>query len=216
MKSVLFDLDGTLLDTLDDLMISVNYTMEKLGFPLHSRKEIRAFVGNGAANLILQSLPENKKDLQEEALAIFKEHYAAHSDDNTRPYPEVDRLLSNLKKKGYQIAIISNKPDFAVKTLAKKYFPLADLANGEIAGIPRKPAPDGVNLVLEQFGSEKHETLYVGDSDVDVITAKNAEIPCIAVTWGFRDRDVLEKAGAEVFADSCEELERAIERIFNH
>ena len=206
MKSVIFDLDGTLLDTLQDLFFSVNATLEEMGLPLRTKREIRAFLGNGARNLLQQSLPDHKKDRVDEALAIFQPIYALHSQDTTSPYPGITPLLEQLKKDGFGLGIVSNKPDFAVQTLGKNHFPIIPFAVGEREGIRRKPNPDSVLEAMRALGSTQGECVYVGDSEVDVATAIAAGIPCIAVTWGFRDREALAEAGATVFADTAEEL----------
>jgi len=206
MKAVLFDLDGTLLDTLADLANATNYSLEKLGFPRRSVKEVRSFVGNGVVRLLTQALPEDKKDAIDEILPVFYEYYGSHSEVETRPYHGILPLLDRLKGEGYGLAVISNKPDFAVQTLAKKYFPNVGFAVGEREGIRRKPFPDSTEEALLYFGAHRDEVLYVGDSEVDVETAANAKIPCVAVTWGFRDREELIRCGAEHLADTADEL----------
>lgn len=206
MKAVLFDLDGTLLDTLEDLYLSVNYSLKSLGLPERTRKEVRRFLGNGMENLVTRSLPDDDKKCLPEALALFREHYGAHSEDHTAPYEGIPALLDRLEKEGYALAIISNKPDFAVQTLAKTHFPRIGYAAGEREGIRRKPEADSLLLAMEAMGVKKEDCLYVGDSEVDVLTAKNTGIPCIAVTWGFRDPEDLTEAGAAHLADTTDEL----------
>ncbi|MBR2860469.1 MAG: HAD family hydrolase [Clostridia bacterium] len=209
-KAVVFDLDGTLLDTLEDLYLSVNYALEKLSYPLRTREEIRAFVGNGVANLILRALPENAPDF-EECLKIFKEHYSLHSEDHTAPYNKVIEMLDALNEKNIPCAVVSNKFDGAVKRLCEKYFgSRITFALGERPDFARKPAPDGVFIALDELKVKKEDALYVGDSEVDVLTAKNANIDCVCVLWGFRDKEELVRAGGTTFAETVEELTKII------
>lgn len=213
MKAVLFDLDGTLLDTLADLANATNYSLEKLGFPRRSVKEIRAFVGNGVVRLLAQALPDDKKDAIDTILPIYNEYYASHSEIETRPYDGVLPLLDRLREEGYGLAVISNKPDFAVQTLAKKYFPAIEFSVGEREGIRRKPFTDSIEEAIRQLGADRDEVLFVGDSEVDVETAVNAKLPCVAMTWGFRDRDELIQCGAEHLADTADELYALIHEL---
>ncbi len=213
MKAVFFDLDGTLLDTLEDLCISVNFTLQKMDLPKRSTKEIRSFLGNGVVNLMKKSLPDYAKDRLEEALPIFREHYGKHSEDHTQPYPGIPQLLERLQKEGYVTAIISNKPDFAVQTLTRTYFPTVSFSVGEREGIRRKPHPDSILEAMRLLKVEKENCLYVGDSEVDVQTAKNLGMACVALTWGFRDREDLLEAGAEHLADTAQELYEKIEEL---
>ena len=206
MKAVLFDLDGTLLDTLADLANATNYSLEKLGFPRRTVKEIRHILGNGVVNLLTRSLPEGKEDAIDEILPVYNEYYAAHAEVETRPYEGVLPMLDRLKEEGYGLAIISNKPDYAVQTLAKKYFPTIEFAVGEREGIRRKPHTDTIEEAIRLLGVDRSEVLFVGDSEVDVETAINADIPCVAMTWGFRDRDELIECGAKYLADNADEL----------
>ncbi len=206
MKAVLFDLDGTLLDTLEDLTVAVNFALTKMGFPNRKPEEIRRFLGNGAANLVWSSLPEENKDALPETLPIFRAYYEKHNREKTRPYPGILPLLERLKGEGFCLAMISNKPDYAVQSLAEEHFSILDYAVGEREGVARKPAPDSIFQALTVLGVEKQSSLYVGDSEVDVQTAKAAGIPCIAVTWGFRDLDQLIASGAEHLAHTADEL----------
>ena len=189
-KAVIFDLDGTLLNTLDDLADSTNYALSRFGYPTRTIEEVRQFVGNGVAKLIERAIPEGKNNPNfEKCLAIFKENYAQNMYNKTAPYNGIIEMLSNLKSKGIKIAVVSNKFDLAVKELCKKYFEgFIDFAAGEneAQGIKKKPAPDTVISVLNEFNFASEDAVYVGDSDVDIMTAKNSKMPCISVTWGFR------------------------------
>lgn len=198
MDTVIFDLDGTLLDTLEDLTDSVNYAMRKFGFPEHTIAEVRSFVGNGAPKLLERSIPQGVGNpAYEAALAAFKAHYAEHCEDKTSPYEGVPEMLAELKGQGYHLAIVSNKFDGAVKKLCKKYFgDFISVSIGESAEVKRKPAPDTVYRALRELGSDAARAVYVGDSEVDIQTAKNAALPCISVTWGFRSEERLRSEGA--------------------
>ena len=210
-EAVIFDLDGTLLNTIDDLADGVNYAMREFGFPTHSVDRVRQMVGNGVLNLVKRALPDDKKDMLDIVLPVFKEYYSAHSKDKTAPYAGVVELLQKIKQKGLKTAILSNKFDGAVKALSKEYFgDLIDLPIGEGNGVKVKPNPEGMNHVLSVFGLDKSKCLYVGDSEVDVETGLGVEIDFAIVTWGFRDKDVLSSAGATVFADNVKELEEII------
>ena len=213
-NSVVFDLDGTLLDTLGDLRDSVNFALKKNNLPERTTEEIRSFVGNGIRLLIELSVPQNTPlEITDKCFQDFKEHYKNHSAILTKPYDDIIDLMKTLKSKGIKIAVVSNKADFAVKTLMEDYFSgLYDCAYGERAGVPRKPEPDGVLDAIREMGSEIENTVYIGDSEVDVITSKNAKLPCIAVTWGFRDREVLENLNPEYIVDSPSDILRIIER----
>lgn len=210
---IVWDLDGTLLDTLEDLMDAVNYTMEQFGCPERSLEEIRSFVGTGARNLVLLSLPEEKKELIDLALPVYQKYYNAHSQVKTRPYPGIPEALAEISRM-YPVAIASNKPDSAVKPLCREYF--GDFfALGETTDCPRKPAPDMVYKAMAAIGVET--CIYVGDSEVDIATARNAGVPCLSVLWGFRDRNVLEAAGGKHFCGDprqlCETVKLMAENI---
>lgn len=196
--AVIFDLDGTLLDTLEDLKNSANAAAAQYGMPQYSREEICSFVGNGIRRLISQVVPGGEENPQfEQVFQAFKEHYAAHCMDETEPYPGIPALLGWLKKNGCRTAIVSNKADFAVKKLRDIYFgELVDVAIGEREGCRRKPEPDAVLHALEELGTERKRAVYVGDSEVDLQTARNAGMECIIVSWGFRSRDYLLSQGA--------------------
>ena len=216
MKSydtVIFDLDGTLLDTLEDLMLSVNHALSGRTEVRRSLQEVRGFVGNGVRRLMVLSLPGGERNPQfEEAMADFRAHYAVHCRDHTRPYPQIMDMLRELKARGLKMGIVSNKPDAQVKDMNGEYFGgMFGAAMGEKEGVRRKPAPDSLFCAMEELGSTKSATLYVGDSEVDVMTAKNAGVDCLSVTWGFRDRDVLEEAGAVRFIDAPMELPALLE-----
>lgn len=212
-KAVIFDLDGTLLNTLDDLADSTNYALSKFGYPTRTIDEVRQFVGNGVAKLIERAIPEGKNNPNcEKCLAIFKENYAQNMYNKTAPYNGIIEMLSNLKSKGIKIAVVSNKFDLAVKELCKKYFEgFIDFAAGEneAQGIKKKPAPDTVISVLNEFNFAPEDAVYVGDSDVDIMTAKNSKMPCISVTWGFRDEKFLLENGATILINAPSE-------IYNH
>ena len=205
-KAILFDLDGTLLDTLEDMADALNRTMDRFALPRRSLKEVRSFVGNGAKRLIELATGTEGERL-EEILAVYKADYDRNYLIKTAPYPGIMALLDRLHAEGCLIGIVSNKPDSTVQSLSEALFQgKADIAVGEKAGIRRKPAPDTVLAAMKALGTTRSETVYVGDSEVDIMTARAAGVPCISVTWGFRDRNVLEAAGAEFFADSCDAL----------
>ena len=209
--AILFDLDGTLLNTLEDLYNATNHTLAHFGCPQRSLEEIRCFVGNGARNQIRCSLPEdgNHPPL-EEVLAYYQDYYNRTSADGTAaPYPGVMEALDALKEK-YALAIVSNKPDPAVKMLCAKYFP-GIYARGVSEDCPRKPAPDMVLQTLKSLGADR--CVFVGDSEVDVATARNAGVPCVSVLWGFRDEKTLVDAGADVFCDDAACLPDIIESV---
>ena len=211
-RLAIFDLDGTLLDTLEDLKNSVNFALTKNGFPKRNITEICSFIGSGARHLCTCALPDGVgEEIIKKVMSDFQEHYKENGENATRPYDGICKMLADIRKAGVKTAVLSNKPDHAVIPLCEHYFPgLIDFAAGEIAGIPRKPAPDGVVRILEHFGVDKSEAVFIGDSDTDVITAKNAGLAVIAVTWGFRDIECLRAAGATTFASTTEELFQAI------
>ena len=207
---ILFDLDGTLLNTLEDLTDATNHTLRHFGCPERSITEMRQILGNGALRQMTLSLPGKPDDPDiQEVLAYYKEYYNDHSQIKTRPYDGVKSALQKLAKK-YAIAIVSNKPDPTVKSLCAEYFP-GYYALGESAACPRKPAPDMVFQAMKALGVEK--CIFVGDSEVDVLTAKNAGVPCLAVLWGFRDKWQLEENGAEYYCDDAEQLPTIIDAI---
>ncbi len=213
--TILFDLDGTLLNTLEDLTDSTNYALEQFHMPLRTIEEVRRFVGNGIAKLIERAVPEGTDAaVTKEVLSCFKEYYTFHCADKTAPYPGMTDLLKQLKERGYRLAIVSNKAHEAVCELEVQYFQgLTDAVIGEqeARGIRKKPAPDMVNQVMEQLHSTKEETLYVGDSEVDQAAAKNSGLDCLLVSWGFRERAVLETLSPAGIADCGAEVLEFIE-----
>ena len=190
MTGVLFDLDGTLLDTLADLTDGVNYAVAQYGYPERTKEQVRADIGNGAAKLIQLSIPEGAD--YRPVLETYRAYYNAHCQVKTGPYPGVTEALEELRRK-YPVAVVSNKPDLTVKALCANYFP-GIYALGETPDCPRKPAPDMLFKAMKELGVDR--CIYVGDSEVDVFTAQTAGMPCISVTWGFRDAEILEEAGA--------------------
>ena len=215
IKAVIWDLDGTLLNTLDDLAASVNAALAMNGMPLRSTEEVRAFVGNGIRNLMMRAVPGGEANPAfDKALEDFTRHYGAHSRDRTRPYDGILEMLDRLSAVGVKHAIVSNKIDFAVKELSRAYFgERMCAAIGDDPSRARKPAPDSVLAAMREMGVTAQETVYVGDSDVDVLTARNAGVPCVAVLWGFRDEACLRAAGAERLARTPDELREIIERL---
>jgi phosphoglycolate phosphatase len=203
-KAILFDLDGTLLDTLDDLMNATNAILASHGFPARSREEIRSFVGSGASHQLHCAVPTGTPEADtEQCLAEYKPYYQAHCDIYTAPYEGIMELLQALKGSCVHLGVVSNKPDATVQTLCRKYFgDTLELIMGERPGLAKKPAPDMVRRAMEVLGSDEKNTLYVGDSEVDIHLAKNAGLDLIAVSWGFRGREKLEAAGAETVVDT--------------
>ncbi len=206
--TVIFDLDGTLLNTLEDLTDSVNYALKLSGYPLRTIDEIRQFVGNGVKVLMNLAVPKGTSpEASAKCLEIYRKHYSENMRNKTRPYDGIYDLLKNLKDKGVKMAIVSNKYDSAVKALCKDYYQeFIPVAIGESQGVAKKPAPDSVYAALAELGSAKEDSIYVGDSDVDVHTAHNAGLKCVGVTWGFRNREILKAEGADYIIDKPEEL----------
>lgn len=209
--TVIFDLDGTLLDTLDDLMDSVNYVLATHHYPTRSREEIRMFVGNGVALLMERALPNGRSNPEfESCLSEFKAYYAEHMLDKTVPYPDILNLLTRLKNQNVKLAIVSNKFDGAVKGLNERFFHgLISVAIGESKQVAKKPAPDTVLKALHELHTTCDEAVYVGDSDVDIATARNAGMDCISVSWGFRDHTFLADHGASCIVATPEEFWKA-------
>lgn len=216
IKAVIWDLDGTLLNTLDDLAASVNAALRANGLPERTMDEVRSFVGNGIHRLIERAMPEAGAEHPkfQAVLDAFVAHYGQHSRDHTQPYDGIMRTLDTLAAQGVKLAIVSNKVDFAVKQLSRDYF--GDRMHSAVGDDPsrnRKPAPDSVLDAMRQMGVSAQETVYVGDSEVDVITARNADIPCIAVTWGFRSEESLMQAGARHIVRKPEEIIEVIKDL---
>lgn len=209
----IFDLDGTLLDTLQDLAGSVNYALRQHHMPEHSMDDIRRFVGNGVRKLMERAVPQGTQNpLFEAAFATFRQHYMQHSQDTTKPYESILELIKELKCRGCKMAVVSNKMMAATQELVAHFFPEIDVAIGEheSAGIRKKPAPDTVYEALHRLGIGKEDAVYVGDSDVDVATARNSGLPCVSVLWGFRDRDFLLQHGAQTFVEHPQDLLRYV------
>lgn len=207
-NTYIFDLDGTLLDTLTDLAASCNYALRKFGMSERTTDEVKAFVGNGVKKLMERAIPEGMRNKDFDAAYLtFKEHYLKHSLDTTKPYPGITDMLEEIKSRGCAMAVVSNKFYDATQELCRHFFGnLIEVAIGEREDIKKKPAPDTVNEALRQLGKDRNGAVYVGDSDVDVMTAKNSGLPCISVLWGFRDKDFLIKNGATTFINSPSEL----------
>ena len=211
LKAVIFDLDGTLLYTLENLHKSTNFALEHFGYPKRSLEEIRNFVGNGVQKLIERALPDgiDNPDFNQ-CLELFKKHYSQTMYEKTRPYDGIIEMLRTLNRSGIVCAVVSNKFDSAVKELCKRYFgDLIAFAAGECEDVRKKPCPDGVLKIINQLGCGG-DCVYVGDSEVDIQTAKNAGLKCISVSWGYKDKDFLIQNGAQLIVGSVEELTKAI------
>ena len=209
-KAVLFDMDGTVLDTLGDLTDAVNHALREFHMPERSPSEVASFMGNGARRLIGHAVPQGTEAaLTEEVLAFYSPWYESHCRIKTAPYPGILSLMAALRERGMKLALISNKQDAAVQTLSELYFPgLLELSVGESKAVRRKPAPDTVLAALSAMNVKPGESIYVGDTEVDVETARNAGTDCAAVSWGFRSRRQLVDCGAEHIFDTAQELER--------
>ncbi|WP_026523213.1 HAD family hydrolase [Butyrivibrio sp. MB2005] len=216
IKAVIFDLDGTLLYTLEDLMLSANYALSKHGMETCSLHDIQYRVGNGVQKLMERCVPGGLENPDFQAVfADFKEHYKVHCNDNSGPYKGIPELLTALKEKGYKLAIVSNKFMDATKELAALYFKdTIDVAIGESAGIRKKPEPDTVIEAMRILGVTASDCVYVGDSDVDIKTAANSGMPCISVAWGFRTREEQQEAGGKIFADVPDDIIKLLEFRF--
>lgn len=210
IDTVIFDLDGTLLYTLGDLHACFNNAIVQFGYPKRSIDEIKSFVGNGIKKAIELALPYKVADEElEEIVAYFRGYYKEHMFELTKPYEGVLELLERLKKNGFKLAVVSNKYDMAVKELCRNYFgDYIDIAIGEGSGIRRKPEADGTLKAIKELGSNIENTIFVGDSDVDIKTAQNVGISCICALWGYRDKEFLEKHGGKFFAETPKEIEK--------
>ena len=211
-RLAVFDMDGTILDTLEDLTDSMNFTLTHFGYPTRTIDEIRSFVGNGLAKLMERACPPGTDAARlGEVLGVFNGHYARHCADKTGPYPGILSLIRDLRAAGMLTAVVSNKADYGVQELCHRYFEgLFDAAVGERPGVMRKPAPDMVRAVLARLGVDRAEAVYIGDSDVDVMTAKNSGLDLVAVAWGFRTVDFLKSAGALRIAGDAGELKNIL------
>ena len=207
-RTDIFDLDGTLLNTLDDLWTSVNYALDKSGYPLRTIDEVRRFIGNGVRVLMQRAVPEGTdEEGYNNAFNAFREHYKKNSRNHTAPYENVIDMLKELKNRGHKLAIVSNKIDFAVKDLRDEFFDgIVEVAIGDSDDTENKPAPDMVFKALKELNSTVDESVYVGDTDVDLKTAENSGMDCISVSWGFRTHEELELYGAKVIADTAEDV----------
>ena len=210
--TILFDMDGTLMNTLEDMADSVNAILRQLGHAERSLDEVRAFVGNGAEMLVRRAMPDGSSEAEiAQALGLYQPYYAAHCQEKTRAYDGILPLLEELHRAGKQIAVVSNKPEGALRTLCDEYFAgLVKVVSGDMPGRRRKPWPDMVDAALEKMSADRNDAVYVGDSEVDVQTGKNAGLPVIGVSWGFRGREKLIEAGAETIVDSIEELRQKL------
>lgn len=207
-SACIFDLDGTVLDTLQDLANSVNFALKQKGYPLRSVDEVRSFVGNGIPMLIKRAVPFGtaENDIAE-TLSVFKEHYSIHLNDNTRPYPGVCEMLELLKQNGIKTAVVTNKAHDAACELTASFFgSLIDVTVGQKDGVPTKPDPETLREAMKATGADEKTSIFIGDSDVDVLTAHNGNLKCIGVTWGFRNRKNLLSAGADFLADTAQEI----------
>lgn len=211
-KLAIFDMDGTILSTLDDLANGVDYALRENGLPARSKQETRAALGRGVRFLIEESVPDGLSDAEiSKVEEDFLKYYKVHSMDNTRPYDGIVELIKEVRESGIKTAVVSNKIDSAVKELCANFFEGAfDVAYGERPGIPRKPDPKPINAIIDEFRLSKNEVVYIGDSEVDLLTANNAKIDHIIVTWGFRDREFLEQNGAKNLVESMEKLKAEI------
>lgn len=207
-KAVIFDMDGTILNTLEDLKNATNYSLRQFGMPERSLEEVRMFVGNGIRKLVERAVPAGtSKEKIDQILDVFLEYYEIHSADNTSPYPGILELVEKLKKSGIKTAVSTNKADVPAQELGREYFNgIFDLIVGQQDGLKVKPAPDSVNKILSILDIQKKDAIYIGDSDVDVQTAKNSGLDFIGVSWGFRGREFLEKNGAKNIVDNANEI----------
>ncbi len=212
-KVAIFDLDGTLLNTLDDLANACNYALNKFSFPIHEVEKYKKFIGNGIYKLVERALPDNKKDKEtvEKVLSVFSDYYNEHMMDMTKPYEGILTLLDELSNKGLKLAVVSNKKHEFTIDIVKKYFgDRFHIVFGHRENYEAKPDPTSVLEVIDNFNILKSECIYIGDSNIDIITAKNAGVKCVGVTWGFRDKEDLVKEGANFLANNMDELRKII------
>ncbi len=211
-KTVIFDLDGTILNSLDDLYSSINFALDKNSYPLRTKEEVRSFVGNGARKLVERAVPKNTDaDMVQKVFDDFITHYRDNCTNETAPYDGICDLLKDLKDLGVKTAVVSNKADFAVGQLCDRYFPsLLDISLGEKEGIKTKPDPSAVLEVMKELGAAHESTVYVGDSEVDIETALNASLPCISVDWGFKTKEFLVSHNAKIIVSTVEELRKTL------
>lgn len=214
-KAILWDLDGTLLYTLQDIANATNATLRAFGLPERTLEQVRLSVGNGAVHQMRESCGGREPENFGEIMSFYREYYPRHCDETTRPYDGILETAEALRQAGWRLAIVSNKPDDATKRLWKAYFPSFDLAQGEAAGVPRKPAPDMVFKVLEELGVRRDRAVYVGDSEVDVATARAAGLPCISALWGYREREILLAAGAAHLCPAPAQIPQILEELFH-
>ena len=216
VKAVIFDLDGTLCDTVEDLADAVNYALFKVGCPNHTTENIKTFIGNGNKNLIIKSLPEGKSDINTVSLAsdFFFEYYRAHFADKTKAFFGIDEILCTLKQNGVKLAVCTNKEEGMAKAVVKSLFgDLFDIVIGNSDRFPLKPAPDSSIHIMESLGVKREEILFIGDSDVDIITAKNAGVMSVGVTWGFRSKEELVENGCNSVAEQPYDIIRIIGKV---
>ena len=209
---MIFDLDGTILDTLEDLAGSMNYALTKHGYPIRTMEEIRSFVGDGLLMLTRRAIaPETDEAVIQTVLAEQKAYYKEHCADKTRPYEGIVELLEELKAAGYKLAVVSNKADYAVQILCEQYLEgILHMTVGEKENVRKKPAPDAVNAVLEALQVERDHAVYIGDSEVDIETAKNSQMEAVLVSWGFRDSEFLVNRGAKKLVHTVQELKNTL------
>ena len=214
LDTIIFDLDGTLLNTLEDLHACFNKAIKQYGYPERSIEEIKSFVGNGIKKAIERALPFKVDDKElDDIVNYFREYYKEHMFELTKPYDGIIELLDSLKQKGYKLAVVSNKHDTAVKSLVKHYFgEYINISIGEGIDVNKKPSTDGVFKAIKELNSKKENCIYIGDSDVDIETAKNADIPCISVLWGFRDEAFLRERGGSIFVKEPKDIIKIIEK----
>lgn len=214
IDTIIFDLDGTLLDTLDGLYDAFNYAISQFGYTKRTKDEIKSFVGNGIKRAIERALPPKIADDElSKIIEVFKEYYIENMYVKTKAYDGIIEMLSDMKNKGYKLGVVSNKYDEAVKELCERYFKgYIQVAIGEGQGVERKPSATGLIKAIKELNSQQKKAIYIGDSEVDIQTAKNAKVPCISVLWGFKDKEFLLNNGAKVFAEVPNDIIKIIEK----